>query len=205
MNSVILLVESNPLFNALLKQNLEQTCSRILVIPALSASESRHILTTVHVDAVLCSSNLPDESGIDCLKHISGRFPNMPLFLIQNPASKDTGHSNFPTVSSIQDILTVITKALQLPPVTDAVRLSEEEVQLIIQQLRAFRHDLNNKMTVIGTASGFCKTNPDMAHKMLDIISGTLGPDNTILVSYAKAFDAISTILRVPPAIPIKK
>ena len=83
------------------------------------------------------------------------------------------------------------------PVAEKTVTLSDTQVQGILKQLRVFKHDLNNKMTVIGNASGFAKTKPELAPKLLDIISNALGPNNTVLEDYTKLLEYISKELQV--------
>jgi hypothetical protein len=77
------------------------------------------------------------------------------------------------------------------------VQLSSQQVETLVTQLRLFRHELNNKMTVVSNASAMGQQYPDMAAKMLEIISGSLGHDNKLLTNFSALFETITGTLQV--------
>ena len=49
---------------------------------ASSAAQARHCLERSEYDAVLSDYNMPGESGLDLLGHISARYPGLPFILM---------------------------------------------------------------------------------------------------------------------------
>jgi DNA-binding NtrC family response regulator len=49
---------------------------------AYSAAQARHYLEHSECDAILSDFNMPGESGLDLLSHVSSRYPGLPFIMM---------------------------------------------------------------------------------------------------------------------------
>ncbi len=63
----------------------------IQAVAAMSLSEAKLQLTQHHLDLCLTDMNLPDGNGIDLVRHIAERHPNLPVAMITAHGSMDSG------------------------------------------------------------------------------------------------------------------
>ena len=208
MNNTILLVEDDVCISEILKLQLEHATPSFVVKVATGLIEAKHFLKDSHVDFVICDLHLADGSGIALIQHMRSNNLAIPTILTSGEngalALHNAGITGVSVVNKPFGANDIIAKIRQLSKPTAAstfvlpkepITLSVEQVQQIIQQLRTFRHDLNNKMTVLCNASALGANNPDSAIKMIQIIASSLNRPDNLLTGYATVIAEIQKII----------
>ena len=84
---------------------------------AYSSIEARHCLEHSEYDAVVSDFNMPGESGLDLLAHVSCRFPGLPFILMTG-----SGSSRLKREAMQMGSIGYLEKPFQLPDLVCALR-----------------------------------------------------------------------------------
>lgn len=58
-------------------------------VEASSAKEALKLIAGGGIDVVLCDVNMPEVTGIEMVKVVKQKFPNMPMFMVTTESSKE--------------------------------------------------------------------------------------------------------------------